>query len=150
MGGWPRSQVLHLLINYELSQPPRCLAYGRFKAQRVEEKEGYHFMWRSGPIAVNGWILSLEGGPWIRREGCLVPVKGTESPRDQGKKRQLGIIHDEEDGDEEESWIDVCVHLYIIFLVNSGVLERGSLALEQCLQCFWLLLPRLCGIRGLV
>lgn len=35
----------------------------------MEEKEGYHFMWRSGPIAVNGWILSLEGGTLNKKRG---------------------------------------------------------------------------------
>lgn len=68
------------------------------KGARVEEKEGYHFMWRSGPIG-SEWV-DLEGTVNERRGSSLVPKKKRkESPTDQGKSL-FGNIHDE---DEEAS-----------------------------------------------
>lgn len=52
------------------------------KGARVEEKEGYHFMWRSGPIG-SEWV-DLGGTVNKGRGSSLVP-KRKESPTDQGR-----------------------------------------------------------------
>ncbi len=58
------------------------------KGARVEEKEGYHFMWRSGPIG-SEWV-DLGGTVNKGRGSSLVP-KRKESPTDQGRAF-LGIF----------------------------------------------------------
>lgn len=58
------------------------------KGARVEEKEGYHFMWRSGPIG-SEWV-DLGGTVNKARGSSLVP-KRKESPTDQGRAF-LGIF----------------------------------------------------------
>lgn len=62
----------------------------------MEEKEGYHFMWRSGPTG-SEWV-DLRGTVKRGRGFSLVP-KRKESPTDQGRAL-FGNIHDE---DEEAS-----------------------------------------------
>lgn len=65
------------------------------KGARVEEKEGYHFMWRSGPIG-SEWV-DLGGTVNKARGSLAVPVKGISH---RSGKSLFGNIHDE---DEEAS-----------------------------------------------
>lgn len=52
------------------------------KGVSVEEKEGYHFMWRSGPIG-SEWVDL--GGTVNKGRGSLLVPKRKESPTDQGR-----------------------------------------------------------------
>lgn len=140
VGGWPWSHFFSqdLLINYGLSQPPRCLAYGRLKAARVEEKEGYHFMWRSGPIG-SEWV-DLGGTVNEGRGSSLVP-KRKESPTDQGRAF-LGIFMMRMRRHLEF----MCVSPWlagIIFSVNRDVCRAGMscFALSVCHVVWWKVLP---------
>lgn len=61
------------------------------KGARVEEKEGYHFMWRSGPIG-SEWV-DLEETVNERRGSSLVPKKKREKNLPQIRGRAfLGIF----------------------------------------------------------